>query len=1010
MLFLWIAETYSTSQINADFDGTATATSLSMGNVAGTIITFTSSGTWTKTAGTNPNPTPIVPPAPPVPSTNDSDFDKVTLLSHFDGTNLGTNSNFTDSSYTHTITASGDVFQTSFSPFSRPDGEWSVSFDAAESVVVSMPTSFPFSTDTAASDNFTIEAWVFQSTRPTYRQFDYESPAIFAIGDVYLNFGITATGKLMMNSFDASYNRRYLYSTNDVPLATWTHVAAVVSTGAVLKLYINGILEATGTWYGFENGRNGTYDHHIGRAKQNTNTGFDGNISNLRVVNSSAVYNTSGFTPPTSALTAITDTVLLACQSNRFVDNSTSARLLTPYNLNAKISADSPFVATGGYDPAVNGASGYFYNANAAGGNYISSSSSSDFAFGTGDFTVDLWYYLEDNPTWRNLIDQSYNSLGIAIWIDANRELNFFPSASNGSQCTSNANLWNNEWNHVALVRDSGVTRLYANGVSGPTYSDSNDYTSTDGFKVSSDYNAGFAFEGYVSNVRFIKGTAVYTSDFTPPTSPTTAITNTVLLLNMADGGAIDVSDGKLDMQLFGSARTTTSSKFGTTSLDLPSTADYAFIEDGFPTMNGNFTIECWINPTDISAGARNIYDLNRSSDVSAPVLLQSGATVYLRMNSIQIHTGDVLTANTWHHVALVRNNGVYELFVDGVSTGTYTDAGTEINSNLWIGRKWFDSSENYTGFVGYIDEFRISAVARYVENFDVPTAAFLEGTVTQSTSPGGVLFEASNTWIAPAGVTSVSVVCIGGGGFGGDSSGVGGGDSYFMNTSTVKGGGGVTLDENFTNSRAGGSFAGDGGGNGGGWGGGDYPVSGGGAGGYSGDGGRIAGYNGSQDGNDATLGAGADGAGGGGGSGGVGTFGSGSLGGGGGGVGVYGEGTNGSGGSASIYASIGGVGAGGSSGLSGSSTSGGSYGGGSAGGYGQGWAGTGGGLGYRNKISVTPGASYTVVVGTGGTGSGGNNSNGANGAVRIIWGDNRAFPSTNAGPSDALPGGAAET
>jgi hypothetical protein len=49
--------------------------------------------------------------------------------------------------------------------------------------------------------------------------------------------------------------------------------------------------------------------------------------------------------------------------------------------------------------------------------------------------------------------------------------------------------------------------------------------------------------------------------------------------------------------------------------------------------------------------------------------------------------------------------------------------------------------------------------------------------------------------------------------------------------------------------------------------------------------------------------------------------------------------------------------------------------------------------LGYRNTISVTPGASYTVVVGTGGTGSGGNNSNGANGAVRIIWGDNRSFP-----------------
>ena len=78
------------------------------------------------------------------------------------------------------------------------------------------------------------------------------------------------------------------------------------------------------------------------------------------------------------------------------------------------------------------------------------------------------------------------------------------------------------------------------------------------------------------------------------------------------------------------------------------------------------------------------------------------------------------------------------------------------------------------------------------------------------------------------------------------------------------------------------------------------------------------------------------------------------------------------------------------------SGSAGGLYGGGSAGGYALGFAGTGGGLGYKNNISVTPGNSYTVVVGAGGTGTGGNNADGAGGAVRIIWGTGRSFPSTN--------------
>lgn len=229
-------------------------------------------------------------------------------------------------------------------------------------------------------------------------------------------------------------------------------------------------------------------------------------------------------------------------------------------------------------------------------------------------------------------------------------------------------------------------------------------------------------------------------------------------------------------------------------------------------------------------------------------------------------------------------------------------------------------------------------------------------------------------SWVAPTGVTSVSVVLVGGGGGAGGfyGSGTAGGDSSF-NASVYAYGG----------KSSGGSGAGGGGtgGNGGGTGGngqgspGSGNPAGGGAAGYSGNGGNA---------------------------GSTGSFGGGS----GGGVGLYGQGTNGSGGSPNGSNGSGGGGGGGgggscfcgSAGQPGSCGSGTTYGGGYGGGTGGGMGGGGGGLRYGNNISVTPGNSYTVVAGARGS-SGVYGANGGQGGVRIVWpGNSRTFPSTDVG------------
>ena len=254
-------------------------------------------------------------------------------------------------------------------------------------------------------------------------------------------------------------------------------------------------------------------------------------------------------------------------------------------------------------------------------------------------------------------------------------------------------------------------------------------------------------------------------------------------------------------------------------------------------------------------------------------------------------------------------------------------------------------------------------------------------------------------TWIAPAGVTSVSVVAVGGGGGGsvGDpcfygSGGGGGGLAYGNNISVTPGasyslvvaapvsGGGFSgcngnsswfvsntflfaqggLRATYASGGVGGTSSGttrSGGGSGGKGGNGFYTAAGGGAAGYSGNGG--AGANGA-----GVSCVGSAGAGGGGGGGGQG----GSHGGGGGGVGILGQGANGAGGVAANGGG-GGGGSGGCNGINGNAVSG-------VGGSGGAYGGGGGGLAT--------------------SGSGGN---GAGGAVRIIWpGNTRQFPSTGTG------------
>jgi len=269
-------------------------------------------------------------------------------------------------------------------------------------------------------------------------------------------------------------------------------------------------------------------------------------------------------------------------------------------------------------------------------------------------------------------------------------------------------------------------------------------------------------------------------------------------------------------------------------------------------------------------------------------------------------------------------------------------------------------------------------------------------GSITYATS-GKSNLPNTYSWVAPWGVTSVSVVAVGAGGGGGYSNLGSARNSWFCNVNLVAGGGGGNgvVSAGFCRYRPGGVYCGAGGGFGGN--GGIYRLSvfyfnegaGGGAGGYTAAGGNGA----------AMSNCGASGRGGCAGGGGAGGGGNSYLSccrdrrDGGGGVGLFGKGLTGAAGG------NGGSGGGNSYGTS-NQRYGGDYGGGgsaycSSSGAG---AGAGGGLGWKNNITVTPGQTYTVQAGAQGADS---RCRGGAGAVRIVWpassaAGNRAFPSTN--------------
>jgi len=432
---------------------------------------------------------------------------------------------FVDSSSNNlTVTTVGSAYQNTFTPFS-PNG-WSGYFNGTTDYITTQTNSVLNLSGVA----YTIEFWINPSTIAAGQR---------GIINLYVDGSGTTTG---LNFYQDAANIRFnngvvvgtgtVTSNNPLSAGIWTHVALISQNVNSHILYVNGVSAAN-------------YNNPLITASTNkailgnwSTLGvagyFNGYISNVRIIKGTALY-TSNFTPSASPLTLLTNTSLLTLQDNRFKDNSTNNLTLTA-NGSVAIKDTSPFTPVA-FDPAVRGGSVFL-----GGIPYLTvpnQISTQNFIFGTGDFTIEAWIYPTITQTGPIIAANNVGTAtGWSLYLQGTKlgwEKYGYGTNASDSFATS---LTSNSWSHVVISRKLSSLSAFANGVFVGSITDSQNYNSIPyNPSIGADQDGTNPFNGYISNVRVVKGTAVYTTNFTPPTAQLTNISGTSLLLNTNNYG-----------------------------------------------------------------------------------------------------------------------------------------------------------------------------------------------------------------------------------------------------------------------------------------------------------------------------------------------------------------------------------------------------------------------------------------------------------------------------------------
>lgn len=606
----------------------------------------------------------------------------------------------------------------------------------------------------------TVEFWLWQTSSPQ----TYATPWRYAGGatqqatnDYYISTGAGGGSVLIGGGGVWTVSMSFTVPSNQA----WHHYA-ITRSGTTWKVFIDGVQAATAT-------ANPTLAAPasamvIGSSAANAANGVyvQGYMADFRIVLGTALY-TSNFVPQfTSTLTAVTNTRLLTLQTNGNYNNNTFQDTSRFTNLVAR----NGNVTNGAYSPFGDSFSAYFTSGTDYPGFAVSNTSTGlNFAAGQ-DFTLECWVYSVNTAASYYLINygtykEAYNTERVLLLSNKDAQVWI-----NGTQYTANypasASLPLYTWNHVAMVRRNNNLTVYLNGTGGAAVSAPGaavpsstryDLAGPHGFWLSVNTTnwTGFTpagLTGYMSNVRYVVGTAVYTADFTPPTAPLTAISGTQVL-TLQSNRFIDNSPNALTYSMNGAPSIQKYSPFGNYtyikrySLNFPANGSYVTGTNAnfnISATNVAWTFECWVLAKQStlfffgigSGGAYgNSFYASYGNTTAGKFTFYQGngsATV------VTVTSTNTYNPGTWYHYAVCRTTaGVMTQYINGVADGTVTyNAGAVANGTTFVINGVYDNNGlGNNGGLYTISNLRfIINQALYSGTFTPPTADYTTSTV----------------------------------------------------------------------------------------------------------------------------------------------------------------------------------------------------------------------------------------------------------------------------------------
>jgi hypothetical protein len=430
--------------------------------------------------------------------------------------------------------------------------------------------------------------------------------------------------------------------------------------------------------------------------------------------------------------------------NNTFLDSSINNFTITRSG-NTTQGTFSPFSQTGW---------GNYFDGS---GDYLALSSPAVPA-STSDFTLEGWFNVSNYSATRNIFTQNQTGASsdgrIIVNITTAGILNATIGGTNlPGTLNTTTTITTNVWHHFALVRSSNTFTLYLNGVSEVTGSGTGTIANQNSY-IGSNLTQSVYFLGSLSNIRVV-ASAVYTSNFTPPTAPLTAISGTSLLTcqsnrfidNSSNNFAITVN-GNTSVQAFSPFNPTASWSAATYggSGYFDGSGDYLTAPNNaaFAALPGDFTLELWVYLTAQTTGNALFgpWAGSAGSAANSSWLFTQGTTsasnlrfVYSNGSSVVIYEGSGgLGTNQWFHLVAVRSGTNFALFSNGnrvYSNASVSASIPQNTSNLGV----MAGADGAFASTGYVSSARV-----------VKGTAVYDPTLTTLTVPTAPLTAITNT------------------------------------------------------------------------------------------------------------------------------------------------------------------------------------------------------------------------------------------------------------------------